>query len=64
MATLESRVSRLEDAYENLATKDDLTDLEERMVARMATKEDLSDLESRMATKEDDGKPHGDQGRP
>ena len=53
MATLESRVSRLEDAYENLATKDDLTDLEERMTARMATKDDLADLESRMATKED-----------
>lgn len=57
MATLESRVSRLEDAYENLATKDDLTDLEERMTARMATKEDLADLEermtARMATKED-----------
>lgn len=49
MATLESRVSRLEDAYENLATKDDLADLE----SRMATKEDLSDLESRMATKDD-----------
>ena len=49
MATLESRVSRLEDAYENLATKDDLADLE----SRMATKEDLADLESRMATKED-----------
>lgn len=49
MATLESRVSRLEDAYENLATKEDLADLE----SRMATKEDLADLESRMATKED-----------
>ncbi len=53
MATLESRVSRLEDAYENLATKDDLADLE----SRMATKEDLADLEermtARMATKED-----------
>ena len=56
MATLESRVSRLEDAYENLATKDDLkglatkddlADLEERM----ATKDDLADLETRMATK-------------
>ena len=53
MATLESRVSRLEDAYENLATKDDLADLE----SRMATKEDLADLEermtARMATKAD-----------
>lgn len=53
MATLESRVSRLEDAYENLATKDDLADLE----SRMATKEDLADLEermtARMATKDD-----------
>ena len=53
MATLESRVSRLEDAYENVATKDDLADLE----SRMATKEDLADLEermtARMATKED-----------
>lgn len=53
MATLESRVSRLEDAYEKLATKDDLADLE----SRMATKEDLADLEermtARMATKED-----------
>ena len=44
MATLESRVSRLEDAYENLATKEDLADLEERMTARMATKEDLEQL--------------------
>jgi hypothetical protein len=40
MATLESRVSRLEDAYENLATKDDLKGLEERM----ATKDDLEQL--------------------
>ena len=48
MATLESRVSSLEDAYENLATKDDLADLE----SRMATKEDLADLEH-FATKED-----------
>ena len=45
MATLESRVSRLEDAFENVATKDDLADLE----SRMATKEDLEQL----ATKED-----------
>ncbi|MXY20159.1 MAG: hypothetical protein F4Y49_02360 [Dehalococcoidia bacterium] len=53
MATLESRVRRLEDAYDNLATKDDLerfatkedlADLEERMTARMATKEDLEQL--------------------
>ncbi len=49
MATLESRVSRLEDAYDNLATKEDLADLE----TRMATKEDLANLETRMATKED-----------
>ena len=53
MATLESRFGRLEEAYENLATKDDLTDLEERMTAHMATKEDMADLEERMATKED-----------
>ena len=64
MATLESRVSRLEDAYENLATKEDLADLEsrtatkedladleERMTARMATKEDLADLEERMTAR-------------
>ena len=62
MATLESRVSRLEDAFENVATKDDLADLESRMAtkddladleSRMATKDDLADLESRMATKDD-----------
>lgn len=62
MAMLESRVSRLEDAFENVATKDDLADLEERMATkddleRFATKEDLADLEerltARMATKED-----------
>ena len=47
MATLESRVSRLEDAYENLATKEDLADLE----SRMATKEDLADLEERMTAR-------------
>ena len=49
MATLESRVSKLEDAFENVATKDDLAGIEERM----ATKEDLADLEERMATKDD-----------
>ncbi len=62
MATLESRVSRLEDAFENVATKDDLAGIEERMATkddleRFATKEDLADLEerltARMATKED-----------
>ncbi len=62
MATLESRVSRLEDAFENVATKDDLANLEERMATkedleRFATKEDLADLEeritARMATKDD-----------
>ena len=59
MATLESRVSRLEDAFENVATK---ADLESRMATkedleRFATKEDLAELEermtARMATKED-----------
>ncbi len=40
MATLESRVSRLEDAYENLATKEDLADLE----SRMASKEEVNQL--------------------
>ena len=44
MATLESRVSRLEDAYENLATKNDLADLEERIAARMATKNEVNQL--------------------
>ena len=58
MATLESRVSRLEDAFENVATKDDLAGIEERMATkddleRFATKEDLADLEKRMASKED-----------
>ena len=58
MATLESRVSRLEDAFENVATKDDLAGIEERMATkddleRFATKEDLADLEKRMASKDD-----------
>ena len=62
MVTLESRVSRLEDAFENVATKEDLADLESRMATkedleRFATKDDLAELEermtARMATKED-----------
>ncbi len=67
---MDERVSRLESAYERVATKEDLADVRgdlAGMESRMATKEDLADvrgdladLESRMATKEDLADVRGD----
>ena len=42
MATLEQRVSRIEGAYEHLATKADLTQLENRLTS------DINQLETRL----------------
>ena len=42
MATLEQRVSRIEGAYEHLATKADLTQLENRLT------NDINQLETRL----------------
>ena len=42
MATLEQRVSRIEGAYEHLATKADLSQLENRLTS------DISQLETRL----------------
>ena len=42
MATLEQRVSRIEGAYEHLATKADLSQLENRLIS------DINQLENRL----------------